>query len=87
MPPAVIKELSHLTQALEIEEMRSGRKGCRGSHSTVRRAEGDSSMAAIGQANDDVRVFPVTDADDGQLLSPEWMMGVRDRHESRRGLG
>jgi hypothetical protein len=82
-----VDELGHLPQALEIEQMRSRRKGSRGVGSVVRGAEGDGGMAAIRQADDDVRALAVTDADDGQLLSAEGMMGMRDRHESRGELG
>ena len=86
MPAECVDEVGHLTQTLEIEQMRSRRKGSRGG-GVVCGAEGDGSMAAIGQADDDVRALAVTDADDGELLSAEGMMGMRDRHESRRGLG
>src|SRR5215469_14831615 len=82
-----VDELGHLPQALEIEQMRSSREGSRGGDGAVRGAEGDGSMAAIGQAEDDVRVLAVTDADDGELLSAEGMMGMRDGHESRSKLG
>lgn len=44
-------------------------------------------MTAIRQPDDDVGALATADADDGQLLSPEGMMGMRDRHESRRELG
>jgi class 3 adenylate cyclase len=59
-----VDELGHLTQALEIEQMICSRKGSRGG-GVVRGAEGDGSMAAIGQADDDVRALAVPDADDG----------------------
>ncbi len=60
-----VDELGHLPQALKIEQMRSSRKGSRGGDGIVRGAESDGSMAAIGQADDDVRVLAVPDADDG----------------------
>jgi hypothetical protein len=44
-------------------------------------------MAAIGEPDNDVRVFAMTDGDDRQLLSAERMMGMGYGHESRRGLG
>src|SRR5262245_25568095 len=65
----------------------SWRKGCREVPGIVGRAEGDGGMAAIRQTHDDVRALAVADADDGQLLSTERMMGMGDRHESQRALG
>jgi hypothetical protein len=59
-----VDELGHLPQALEIEQMRNRRKGSRGVGGVGRGAEGDGSMAAIRQADDDVRILPVTNADD-----------------------
>jgi hypothetical protein len=84
-----INELSQLTQPLEVEEMRSGdgRRGCQGIQSVVGRAERHGGMAAIGQTDDDVRARAVADTDDGQLLSAERMVGMRDGHESRSELG
>ena len=89
MPAERVDELSHLTQALEIKQRRRecGRKGRRGAgNRVVRRAEGDGGMAAVGQLDDDVGALAAADADDRQLLPPEGMMGMRDRHESRRAL-
>jgi hypothetical protein len=60
-----VDELGHLPQTLEIEQMRGSRKGSRGVGGVGRGAEGDGSMAAIGQADDDVRTLAVPDADDG----------------------
>jgi hypothetical protein len=82
-----VDELGHLTQALEIEQRRRGRKGSRGVGGVVRRTERDSGMAAVGQTDDDVGVLAVADADDGQSLPTERMVGMRDGHESRRALG
>jgi hypothetical protein len=89
LPAAAVDELGHLAQSLEIEEMASvsWRKGCREVPGIVGRAEGDGGMAAIRQTHDDVRALAVADADDGQLLSTERMMGMGDRHESQRALG
>ena len=77
-----VDELGHLPQALKIEQMRSSKKGRRGGDGAVRGAEGDGSMAAIRQADDDVRALAVPDANNGQLLSAEGVMGMRDGHES-----
>ncbi len=44
-------------------------------------------MTAIGQADNDIRAGAVADTNDGQLLSAERVMGMRDGHESRRELG
>jgi hypothetical protein len=82
-----IDELGHLTQALEIEQMRRERKGSRGVGGVICRAEGDSGMAAVGQTDDDVGALAVADADDGESLSAERMVGMRNGHESRRVLG
>jgi hypothetical protein len=82
-----VNELGHQTQALEVEQMRSRRKGSREVGGVVRRAEGDGGMAAVRQTDDDVRTLTVADADDGQLLPAERMMRMRDGHASRRGLG
>ena len=90
MTAECVDELSHLTQALEIKEMRRerGKKGRRGrGDRVVRRAEGDGGMAAIRQLDDDVGILAAADADDRQLLPPEGMVGMRDRHESQRELG
>jgi hypothetical protein len=84
-----VDELRHLTQALEIEKMASAdwRKRSGGTDAIIGRAEGDARMAAIRQTHDDIGPLAVADADDGQLLSVERMMGVSNRHASRRGLG
>jgi hypothetical protein len=85
----VVDELRQLTQALEIEQMRSvnGRKGSRGVDRVVRGTEGDGGMAAIGQTHDDVRAHAAADADNGQLLSAKGVMGMGDGHQSGRELG
>src|SRR5262249_5045034 len=77
-----VDELGHLTQALEIEQMKRVRKGSRGAGGVVRRTERDSGMAAVGQTDDDGGGLAVADADDGQSLSAERMVGMRDGHES-----
>ena len=86
MPPAD-NELGQLAQSLQIEQGRDrtgrGRDGGR----AVRIPEGNRGMAAVRQANDDVRVSAVPNADDGQLLSAERMMGMGNRHRSRRRRG
>ncbi|SRR5260370_35869351 len=84
-----IDELNQLAQPVEVEQVggAGGRKGGRGSLRIVRIAEGDGGVAAIGQPDDDVRAFATADADDGQLLSEEGMVRMRDGHASRRGLG
>jgi hypothetical protein len=82
-----LDELGHLTQSVEIQQMR-GREGRKGRiRRSVRGTEGDGGMVAIRQPNDDIRSLAATDADDGELLPAERMMGMRDRHESGRGLG
>ena len=43
-----VDQMGHLTQALEIKQMRRGRKGSRGVGGVICRAEGDSGMAAEG---------------------------------------
>jgi hypothetical protein len=89
LPTEVVDELRHQTQALEIEPMRSenGRKEDRRVGRVVRRAQCDGGMAAVGQTHDDVRAFAAADADYGQLLSAERVMGMGDGHESQRELG
>ena len=86
MPP-VGDELGRLAQPLQIEQVRDrtgrGRDGGR----AVRVTESNRGMAAVRQADDDVRVGAVPNADDGQLLSAERMMGMGDRHQSRRRRG
>ena len=49
--------------------------------------EGSGGMTAVGQSDNDIRVFTAADADDRQLLSAEWMMRMGNCYESRRGLG
>ena len=81
-----VDECGHLTQAGEIEEMsRVGRN--RRVPGVVGGVEGDSAMAAVRQTHDDVRTRAVADADDGQLLSAERVVRMRDGHASRRELG
>ncbi len=89
MPTQFVDPLGHLPKALEVEEVRSigGRRRKQGVRSGVSSAEGHGRMTAIGQADNDIRAGAVADADDGQLLSAERVMGMRDRHESRRELG
>jgi hypothetical protein len=89
LPAELVDELSQLTQALEVEEVRSsdGRRGCQRVAGVVCRVQRHGGMAAIGQTDDDIRAAAVADTDHGQLLSAERMMGMRDGHESRRGLG
>ena len=86
LPAECVDEVGHLTQTLEVEQMRSRRKGSRGG-GVVGGAEGDGSMAAIRQGDDNIRVLAVTDVDDGQLLSAEWVMGMGNGHESQRNVG
>lgn len=85
----IVDEQGHLTKALKIEQMRSanGRRGRRGDDRIVRRVEGDGGMAAIGQTDDDVRALAAADADNGQLLSAERVMGMGNGHQSQRELG
>ncbi len=85
----IVDEQGHLTKALKIEQMRAanGRRGRRGDDRIVGHAERHGGMAAIGQPHDDVRACAVADTDDGQLLSAERVMGMRDGHASRRELG
>ena len=89
LPAEFVEELSQLAQALEVEEVRSGDRRRRRQRvaGVVRRVQRHGGMAAIGQTDDDIRAATVTDTDHGQLLSAEWMMGMRDGHESRRGVG
>src|SRR5262249_19424738 len=85
-----LDELGHPTQAVEVKQV-GGVAGERGSRGIPRRvvggADSDGGMVAIRQPDDDVGMLTVPDADHQQLLPPEGMMGMRDRHESRRELG
>jgi hypothetical protein len=78
--PPVGEELGQLAQSLQIEQVRDrtgrGRDGGR----AVRVTESNRGVAAVRQAHDDVRVSAVPNADDGQSLSAEGMMGMGDRH-------
>lgn len=89
LPAEFVEELSQLTQALEVEEVRSSDRRRRRQRvaDVVRRVQRHGGMAAIGQTDDDIRAAAVADTDHGQLLSAERMMRMRDGHESRRGLG
>jgi hypothetical protein len=89
LPAAFVDELCQLTQPLEVKKVRSGagRKGRQRVRSVVGRAERHSGMAAIGQTHNDIRPVAVADTDDGQLLSAERVMRMRDGHASRRELG
>src|SRR5271166_2317916 len=84
-----IDELGHLTQAAEVEQMRSknGSRRSRGVDRVVCRIDRNGTMAAIGQTDDDVGSLAVADANDRQLLSAERMMGMRDGHQSQREWG
>jgi uncharacterized protein (DUF111 family) len=82
-----VEALGHLTEPVEIEEVGSG-AGSRDCPRVGRAvAERHGGVAAIGQTHDDVRVLTVADADDGQALSAQRVMRVRDGHASRRELG
>ena len=83
------EELGHAAQAVEVEQRNSGgrRERSRGVSRVVSRVEGDGSMAAIGQADDDSGVGTAAEAHDGQSLSAERVMGMGDGHPSRRNLG
>ena len=89
MPAELVDALSQVTQPLEIEEVWSvaGSKGCQGVRPVVGGAERHGGMTTIGHAHDDVRMLTVADTDDRQLLPAEGVMGMRDGHASRRGLG
>jgi hypothetical protein len=89
LPTEFLDELDHLPQPLEVEEVSrgDGRRGCQGVRGVVGRAESNGGVAAIGQTDNDIRAHAVADTDDGQLLSAERMMGMRDGHASRRELG
>lgn len=84
-----IDESGHLSQSVDVKEVRgvAERKSGRGIRREVGGVQSDSGMSAVWQADDDVGVLALTDADDRQLLSVERMMGMGDGHESRRGLG
>ena len=87
LPTAFVDPLSQLTQTLEVEEVSTGsRMSCQGLCGQVGRVEPQSGMTTIGQPDDDIRMCAAADRDDGQLLSAKRMMGMRDRHESRRDL-
>lgn len=89
MPTQIFNELSHLAQSLEIKDRKTlgWSKSWRVVLSLIRCAQGNGGMAAVGQAHDGVRVGAVANADHGQLLSAEGMMGMCDGHESQRELG
>ena len=88
MPAEFVDALRQLTQPLEVEEVRSGgRIECQRVYGVVGGADRNGGMAAIGQTDDDIRPRAVADTDDGQLLSAEGMMRMRDRHASQRALG
>jgi hypothetical protein len=85
-----LDELGHPTQSVEVEQVGGviGERGSRGiPHRVVSRADSYGGMVTIRQPDDDVRVLTVPDADHRQLLPPEGMMGMRDGHQSQRGLG
>jgi hypothetical protein len=84
-----VNALGQLAQASEIEQLRGMGRGKRGwgIHGQIGGVESDGGVVAIGEANDDVRVLTVADANDGQMLPAERVMGMRDRHESQGGLG
>lgn len=48
---------------------------------------GESGVAAVRQTDDDIRPGALPNADDGQLLSAQWVMGMGNGHESQRNLG
>ena len=64
-----------------------GRRTRRGVRGSIGNAERHGGMATVGQTDNDVGTLAVADTDDGQLLSGEWVMRMRDGHESRRELG
>jgi hypothetical protein len=82
-------ELRQQTQSTEAEQMGGAERRQVGGSSCrcIGVAEGDGSVAAIRQGDDDIRVLALTDVDDRQLLSAEWVMGMGNGHESQRNLG
>jgi hypothetical protein len=89
LPVEFLDELSHLTQSLKVEKVCSGDGRRRGRRigGVIGRAERHGGMAAIGQPHDDVRTLAAADTDDGQLLSTEGMMGMRDGYAFGRRWG
>jgi hypothetical protein len=68
LPTEIVEKLSHLTQALKVEELTcgGGRQDNRRVGGVVGRAEGYGGMAAIRQTHDNIWPFTVADADDRQ---------------------
>jgi hypothetical protein len=62
----VSEELGHSAQAVEVEQRSSGvgGEGRRGTSRRVGGVEGDGSMAAVGQADDDSGVSTAADSHD-----------------------
>ena len=72
--------LSHLPQSFKREQGRFHGIGTdEGCACIIRPACSDGPMVAIGQADDEIRVSPTTDANDLDALPSEWMMRVRYR--------
>jgi hypothetical protein len=82
-----VYELRHPPQTLEIEKMAraAGRNRGAGTAAIIGRVEGDARMTAVGQTHDNVGPLAVADADDGQSLSAQRMVGMRYRHPCRSG--
>src|SRR5215471_10505813 len=77
--------LGDVPQPLNREQREITGEGIGGGKSmVVSPARGDGAMIAIGQADDEIRVSPTTDANDLDALPSEGMMRVRHRDVFRR---
>jgi hypothetical protein len=82
-----IEEQAGLTEPVEIEEVIRPRRGLAvGRGGIVGAAHGDGGMVPVRESDDEIGIEPPAELDDLDLLSVEWVMGMRNGDKSRRGL-
>jgi len=84
----MIDELDNLAQAIEIQQVVGNKLRIVVWWSSVAgRTHGDGCVRAVGEPNNEVWINTPTDTNNLNLLPAERMLGVGDRHPSRRTLG
>jgi hypothetical protein len=87
-PGDLIEEPDDLAQPPQVEEVLGCRRGgVVGWGEVVRAAQGDGSVAPVGEPDDEVGISSSAEANDRDALAAEGVMRMGDGDESRRRLG